>query len=150
MKDSPSKWLRAQLWRPAFRRFCQIPADAFHLLKNAASALSAKISFLMGSGKPALALLLFSSLAVSPGQPTLLLWREASLLAPRFFILASCLHACIPGPSCPCLAASPVCEEHFACINLQAYLTPREESTHPVSTHRTNRWLAHLHPVGAC
>lgn len=55
-----------QIWSLAFRRFCQIPVDASNLLKNVTSALSAKISFLMGSGKPALLMLLFSSSSIKP------------------------------------------------------------------------------------
>lgn len=47
------------------RRFCQIPADASNLLKNVASALSARISFLMGSGKLAFFMLMFTSLVFS-------------------------------------------------------------------------------------
>lgn len=47
------------------RRFCQSPADASNLLKNMASALSAKISFLMGSGELALFMLMFTSLVLS-------------------------------------------------------------------------------------
>lgn len=135
--------------KSAFRRFCQILADASNLLKNVASVLSAKISFLMSSGKPALSVPLFSSLALSTRQPTLSLGRETSLLVPQFIILMQYWHTSIEF-SCPCLASFPACGKHFVCISLQECLTHCEETTNSVSTHLARRWLACLHLAGDC
>lgn len=135
--------------KSAFRRFCQILADASNLLKNVASALSAKISFLMSSGKPALSVPLFSSLALNLRQPPLSLGRETNLLVPQLLVLMRYWHTCTEC-LCPYLASFPACGKHFVCISLQECLTYCEETTNSVSTHLSRRWLACLHPAGAC
>lgn len=123
-----------QIWSPLLRRFCQIPADASNLLKNVASALSARISFLVGNGKLALSMFMFTSLVLSATAKFVNKERNRSV-AP--YVL--CSLAAFWSPPTHTQPLFHVWEEHFACISLQAYLTHWDKTTHSVATHLPKR-----------
>lgn len=117
------------------RRFCQIPDDASNLLKNVASALSAKISFLMGNGKFALFMFVFTSLVLSETARFVNKERNRSMNRS----LCSLFSRCILESSHLVLSPFFMCERNILYALACKYLTRWDKTTHSVATHLPNR-----------